>query len=60
MFARSDHPVKFSNELVDKLQKNTFVRYTRSSRHGQKVGADSNSRPIRRDHDNKNSSTRNA
>jgi hypothetical protein len=25
-FARSEHPVKFSSELVDKLQKNTFVR----------------------------------
>jgi len=28
-FARSEHPVKFSNELVDSLQKNTFVRHTR-------------------------------
>ena len=24
-FARRDHPVRFSNELVDSLQKNTFV-----------------------------------
>lgn len=24
-FARREHPVRFSNELVDSLQKNTFV-----------------------------------
>ncbi|EAT85038.2 hypothetical protein SNOG_07572 [Parastagonospora nodorum SN15] len=29
-FARSEHPVKFSNELVDSLQKNTFTDSTRS------------------------------
>lgn len=29
-FARSEHPVKFSSELVDKLQKNTFTDSTRS------------------------------
>lgn len=27
-FARRDHPVRFSNELVDSLQKNTFVSLT--------------------------------
>ena len=26
-FARSDHPVRFSNELVDSIQKNTFVSF---------------------------------
>jgi len=29
-FARREHPVKFSNELVDSLQKNTFVRHIQS------------------------------
>jgi hypothetical protein len=57
-FARSEHPVKFSSELVDKLQKNTFVRHLKSR---SKLYRISNTpRPTPPAPANKNSNTKNA